>query len=229
MLRISKRLSGRALALPLLLLAALGCQKPETALRERPAQRLELVLKVDGVTPEEEQALAGQLAQGLGLPAVPPEGALRVFRLSLEGKRNPFEERSLTESWAATAGEGAAVGALTPMMFGGHLGVVVMPVGAVVGLVGGVAYGPARFKRHQAMLQEMGYLPWEFWSELQVLERPAPGEERVVAHASRVYVDIRPFLKPLPAEVRTGAAGRTAARAASLWAYGEALLKHLRK
>ena len=79
-----------ALLLPLLFVA---CKHPETAMQERPVQRLELVLKVDGTTPEEERSVATQLAAGLGVPvdppAAPPPGSLRVFRLTLEGHKNP--------------------------------------------------------------------------------------------------------------------------------------------
>ena len=55
----------RAGLFPALLLAGMACKRPETALRERPAQRVELVQKVKGMTPEEERALVARM-QRLG-------------------------------------------------------------------------------------------------------------------------------------------------------------------
>ena len=89
-------------------------------MQERPVQRLELVLKVDGATPEEERTVATQLAAGLGVPvdppAEPPPGSIRVFRLTLEGHKNPYESRGLGATWAATVGTGTLYGALLPGM-----------------------------------------------------------------------------------------------------------------
>jgi hypothetical protein len=212
------------LLLPLLLLA---CKSPETALRERPVQRLELVMKVDGATPEEEKAVATQLAAGLGVPVDPPAefpGAYRVFRLTLKGHKNPYENRGLGATWAATAGTGTLYGALVPT-YGGAIGLAAVPIGAGLGLIGGVAYGPSHYAGNQALLKKLGYLPWVFDATWEVLERNPPPLESVVARQDHAYVDIRPHLQPLPEEERSEAA----ARKASLRAYVEALLKHFQK
>ncbi|NTW85568.1 MAG: hypothetical protein HGB30_05320 [Holophagaceae bacterium] len=215
------------MALPLLLLASLGCQRPETALRERSAQRLELVLKVDGATPEEERAVVTQLAAGLGVPVDPPAeptGSLRVFRLTLAGHKNPYESRGLGATWAATAATGALYGALLPGMAGG-VGLAAMPIGAGLGLIGGVAYGPAHYANNQALQEKLGYLPWVFDATWEVLERNPPPLESVVASRRHAYLDLGPHLLPLPEADRS----ETAVRKASLQAYVEALLKLFQK
>ncbi len=214
-----------ALLLPLLFVA---CKHPETAMQERPVQRLELVLKVDGTTPEEERSVATQLAAGLGVPvdppAEPPPGSLRVFRLTLEGHKNPYENRGLGATWAATAGTGTLYGALIPASVGG-VGLAAVPIGAGLGLIGGVAYGPAHYANNQALLKKLGYLPWVFDATWEVLERNPPPLESVVASRRHAYLDLGPHLRPLPEADRSEAA----ARKASLQAYVEALLKLFQK
>ncbi len=213
-----------ALLLPLLLAA---CKRPEAALRERPVQRVELVMKVDGATPEEEKAVATQLAAGLGVPVDPPAeptGSLRVFRLTLAGHKNPYEKLGLGATWAATAGTGTLYGALIPA-YGGMAGLAAMPIGAGLGLIGGVAYGPAHYANNQALLKKLGYLPWAFDATWEVLERNPPPLESVVASRRHAYLDLGPHLRPLPEGERSEAA----ARKASLQAYVEALLKHFQK
>ena len=205
----------------------LGCKLPETALREQPIHRVEVILKVDGATPEEEQALAAQLAEGFGVPAAAPDPLpvpYRVFRLTLQGGRNAYEQQGLVSTWAATAGTGLLAGGLLPL-YAGILGVPAVPIGAGLGLLGGLAYGPSHYASNQAQLKEMGYLPWTFRSDWEVLERnPAPLEQ-VIARQNGAYLDYRPYVRPLPPGVRTEAA----ARQASLRAYAEALAKHFGK
>ncbi len=213
-----------ALLLSVLLAA---CKSPETALRERPVQRVELVLKVDGATPEEERAMSAQLAAGMGVPVDPaaePTGSFRVFRLTLEGHKNPYESRGFGATWAATAGTGTLYGALVPGMAGG-VGLAAMPIGAGLGLIGGVAYGPAHYANNQALLKKLGYLPWVFDATWEVLERNPPPLESVVASRRHAYLDLRPHLQPLPEGDRSEAA----ARKASLLAYVDALLKLFQK
>ena len=214
------------LLVPLLLLGS-GCKRPETALREQPIHRVEVILKVDGATPEEEQALAAQLAEGFGVPAAAPDPLpvpYRVFRLTLQGGRNAYEQQGLVSTWAATAGTGLLAGGLLPL-YAGILGVPAVPIGAGLGLLGGLAYGPSHYASNQAQLKELGYLPWSFLSDWEVLERnPAPLEQ-VIARQNGAYLDYRPYVRPLPPGVRTEAA----ARQASLRAYAEALAKHFGK
>ena len=218
---------ARAMLLVPLLLLGSGCKRPETALREQPIHRVEVILKVDGATPEEEQALAAQLAEGFGVPAAAPDPLpvpYRVFRLTLQGGRNAYEQQGLVSTWAATAGTGLLAGGLLPL-YAGILGVPAVPIGAGLGLLGGLAYGPSHYASNQAQLKEMGYLPWTFRSDWEVLERnPAPLEQ-VIARQNGAYLDYRPYVRPLPPGVRTEAA----ARQASLRAYAEALAKHFGK
>lgn len=223
------RPSHALLALLLLPLLVLGtaCKRPETALREQPIHGVELILKVDGATPEEEQALKAQLAEGFGVPVAPPEPLpvpYRVFRLTLQGGRNAYEQQGLMSTWAATAGTGLLAGGLLPL-YAGAFGLPAVPIGAGLGLLGGLAYGPSHYASNQAQLKEMGYLPWTFRSDWEVLERnPAPLEQ-VIARQNGAYLDYRPYVRPLPPGVRTEAA----ARQASLRAYAEALAKHFGK
>lgn len=216
-----------ALLLAPLLALGLGCKLPETALREQPIHKVEVVLKVDGATPEEEQALAAQLAEGFGVPVAAPDplpAPYRVFRLTLQGGRNAYEQQGLMSTWAATAGTCLLAGGLLPL-YAGVFGVPAVPIGAGLGLLGGLAYGPSHYASNQAQLKEMGYLPWTFRSDWEVLERnPAPLEQ-VLARQNGAYLDYRPYVRPLPPGVRTEAA----ARQASLRAYAEALAKHFRK
>jgi len=205
----------------------LGCKLPETALREQPIHRVEVILKVDGATPEEEQALAAQLAEGFGVPVAAPDpllGPYRVFRLTLHGSRNTYEQAGLGATWAATAGSGLLAGGLLPL-YAGILGLPAVPIGAGLGLLGGLAYGPSHYTSNQAQLKEMGYLPWSFRSDWEVLERNPPPLEQVIARQNSAYLDYRSYLRPLPPGERTEAA----ARQACLRAYAEALVKHFGK
>ena len=157
-------------------------------------------------------------------PAEPPPGSLRVFRLTLEGHKNPYENRGLGATWAATAGTGTLYGALIPASVGG-VGLAAVPIGAGLGLIGGVAYGPAHYANNQALLKKLGYLPWVFDATWEVLERNPPPLESVVASRRHAYLDLGPHLRPLPEADRSEAA----ARKASLQAYVEALLKLFQK
>ena len=214
------------LLLPMLVLA-FACKRPETALREQPVHGVEVVLKVDGATPEEAQVLLAKLAEGFGVPVAAPEPLpvpYRVFRLTLSGSRNTYEQLGLGATWAATAGAGLLAGGLVPL-YAGPLAFPAVPIGAGVGLLGGLVYGPSHYSSNQALLKEMGYLPWSFRSDWEVLERnPAPLEQ-VIARQNSAYLDFRPYLRPLPPGERTEAA----ARQASLRAYAEALVKHFGK
>jgi hypothetical protein len=213
----------------LLLVLGCACKRPETALREHRAQRVELVQTVVGMTPEEEQALVAQISAGLGVGTSGPGGkdnSTRVFRLLLKGKPNPDLSRGRGKTVAVMAGEGLLLGAL----FGSgaivytFTSLKVTALGAGLGGVLGLAYGPTRYDQNQARLQEQGYLPWAFSAEWEVVDRVPPfGEERV-AHTDNTYLDIRPFLRPLPPEQRTPADTRRA----SLRAYGEALVQRFR-
>ena len=190
--------------LPALLLAGLACKRPETALRERPAQRIELIQTVEGVTPEEAQALAAQVAEGLGLPPSPPAEAggesIRVLRLTLTGKPDRTEHWGLAKIWLTSIGSGTLLGAF----LGSGLPFYVMPtswkgpgIGAGVGLVFGAVYGPIEYGKKEATLQELGYLPWRFHARWEVLDRHR-GHEEVVARSREVYPDLRPLLHPVP-------------------------------
>lgn len=209
---------------------ALGsaCKRPETALRERPAQRVELVQTVEGMTPEEARTVVAQLSQGLGIPVdVPgrPDGPIRVFQLTLKGRPNPDIGRGLGKIWWLNTGEGLLGGALiaaaTPGVLTSWEGVA---IGAGAGAILGFAEGPRRFRDKEALLKEKGYLPWVMTGSWKVLDR-RPGQGEAVAARSRAtFLDSRPFLPSLPPEARTEAG----VREATLKAYVEALVARFR-
>ena len=215
----------------------LACKRPETALRERPVQRVELVQTVKGMTPEEERAVVVQLAEGLGVPLDRPEaaaGSVRVFRLTLRGWPNSMVGRGLGSTCAVSAGVGVLAGALILLP-----GLAIWTTGrsvaiaAGVGGVLGLGYGPTVYRHNVALQQELGYLPWGFSAEWDVLERSPRFGEEVVAKSGQPllfgrhtpYLELKPYLKPLPAESRSEAD----VRQASLRAYVEGLVRHFKQ
>ncbi|GLH72979.1 hypothetical protein GETHLI_14810 [Geothrix limicola] len=219
-------------------LLALGsaCKRPETALREKPVQRVELVQTVPGMTPEEEKALVAQLSEGLGVPveaAKPTADSVRVFRLTLSGEPNPNVERGRWKAVLVSTGYGALFGALCPAIAftfwqTWRSAAIATGAGALIGL----GYGPTWYEHNQASLKELGYLPWQFKDEWEVLERRGDRQE-VVASSETVwlfggngtpYLDLKPHLKPLP----EGSRSEANIRQASLRAYAEALVQHVR-
>jgi hypothetical protein len=193
----------RAGLVPALLLAGLACKRPETALRERPAQRIELVQTVEGMTPEEAKVMVAQVSEGLGLPPSPPaeagEASIRVLRLTLTGRPDRSGSWGMARTCLTSMGEGALLGGL----LGSGLPFYVTPtswkgpgIGAGVGLVCGAVYGPLEYRKKQATLQELGYLPWRFQARWEVLDRQR-GHEEVAARSREVYPDLRPLLHPV--------------------------------
>ncbi|HEX7552099.1 MAG TPA: hypothetical protein VF378_00985 [Geothrix sp.] len=200
-------------------------------------QRVELVQSIEGMTPAEEQAMVDQLSVGFGAPAEAPDPALgpvRVFRLTLKGAPNPYTERGLGKTTLISVGYGALFGAILPGLgFTAWATVRSAVIATGVGGLLGLGYGPIWYRDNQALLQKLGYLPWGFIPDWEVLERRPRFGESVVARSgvggpfgrSTPVLDLRPFLQPLPAESRSVAD----IRRASLKAYGEALLKHFQK
>ncbi len=219
----------RAGLIPALLLTGMACKRPETALRERPAQRVELVQKVKGMTPEEERALVARISVGLGLPPaaeVPAGGSTRVLRLTLKGGPDPDAARGLGRTWTVSVGEGFALGAFLASGAPAYTFTSweVTAIGGGVGAILGAAYGPVRYRENQARMQRFGYLPWGILAEWEVLDRRPGGGEDVAAHTRPANLDPRPFLHPLPAGARTEAD----VRAATLEATAEALLRKVK-
>lgn len=228
---------GLFLSLPLLL--GLACARPETALRERPVQRIELVQSVKGMTPDEEKAVVAQLAEGLGLPSEPSDpaaGSIRVFRLTLRGQPDAMAGAGLGKTLLVSTGTGALVGALIPaaalmIWTTWRSAAIATGVGGLLGL----GYGPIWYEHNEALLKEVGYLPWGFIADWEVLERrPGQGEEVVAVRRSlrpwgfgraTPHLDLKPHLPALPPEARTEAE----VRQASLKAYVEALVKYLKQ
>jgi hypothetical protein len=225
------------LCLPLLL--GFACKRPETALRERSVQRVEVVQSVKGMTPDEEKAVVAQLAQGLGIPNEPSDpaaGSIRVFRLTLRGQPNTMMGAGLGKTLLVSTGTGALVGALIPtaaltIWATWRSAAIATGVGGILGL----GYGPIWHQHNEALQKEVGYLPWGFIADWEVLERrPGRGEEVVaVRRSSRPWgfgrvtpqLDLKPHLHVLPPEARTEAD----VRQASLKAYVEALVKHVKQ
>lgn len=218
-------------------LFALGsaCKRPETALREKPVRRVELVQTVQGMTPEEEKALVARLSKGLGIPAEAPklgENPIRVFRLTLSGKPNPNVGRGLGKTVLVSAGVGALFGALCPTFAFTYwhtwrTAAIATGAGGLIGL----GYGPTWYENNQVTLKELGYLPWQFTDEWQVLECTADRQD-VVADSEGVrpfqtngtpVLDLKPHLKPLP----EGSRSEADVRQASLKAYADALVLYI--
>jgi len=231
-------------SLPLLVLMGLclalgiACKRPETAIRERPAQRVELVQTVKGMTPEEERVVVAQLAEGLSLPTDSSEQtaeSIRVFRLTLSGRPDRMMGRGLGSTCLVSTGLGALAGALLPGV-GGAVWATWRSAAIAAGTGGllGLGYGPIWYKHKEALRQQMGYLPWGFTAEWEVLERRPGFAEEVVARSGypvlffanhTPILDLKPYLKPLAAESRSEAD----VRQASLKAYVQALVMHFRK
>ena len=237
MARFFRRGTGTGLLAGLLLLALTACKRPETALRERPAQRLELVQEVQGMTPHEEQALVTQLSEGLGLPVEAPDpaaGPVRIFRITLKGRPDTSANWGLGRTWAAATGAGFVLGGLTLLPVPANQ-LESMAIGAGAGTLLGFGYGPFLYREKQALLQSVGYLPLLFTADWEVVDRrPRVGDE-VIAHSRyagvwpfvghSTHLDLRPHLRPLPPDRRSP----EEVRQASLRAYGEALIRRLRK
>jgi hypothetical protein len=218
----------------LLLLALSACKRPETALRERPAQRIELVQEVQGMTPLEEQALVAQLSEGLGLPSEAPDpagGPVRIFRITLKGQPDASASWGLGKTWLASTGQGSLVGLLFVPMGSWQAAAI----GTGAGTLLGAGYGPVRYRNNQVLLRDMGYLPWVFTADWDVLERRPSLGDSVIARGSygglwygsgyTTHLDLRPHLQPLPADKRSP----DEVRQASLRAYGEALILRFQK
>jgi hypothetical protein len=238
---LSTRALPAAIFLGLSLALGVSCKRPETAARERPVQRVELMQSIAGMTPAEEKALVDQLSVGFGVPAEPDEanpgaplGPQRVFRLTLKGGPNPYTERGLGKTTLFSVGYGALFGAVLPgAVFAIWTTVRSAAIATGVGGLLGLGYGPIWYRDNQALLQRVGYLPWGFHAEWEVLDRRPRFGDAVVARSSvggpfgRVtpVLDLKPFLQPLPAESRSA----DDVRRASLKAYGEALTRHFQK
>lgn len=235
-------LGGRVLPICLLaglsLMLGIACKRPETALRERPVQRVEVVQAVEGMTPEEVQSLEAQLRAGFGAPkgsADPANGSVRVFRLTLKGGPNSSYGRGLGKTMLVSTGYGIVIGALLPAV--GYTTWATWKSAATAAGAGGLlglGYGPVWYRNNQTLLAELGYLPWHFTAEWDVLERRPGLADEVIASRGNgnpfvglqaPHLDLGPHLKPLPAGTRSQAD----IRRASLRAYGEALAAHFRQ
>ena len=216
-----------------------GCTRPETAIRERPPQRVEVIQNVKGMTPEEEQALTSQLTASLAISPEAPDavaGPSRVFRLTLNGNPDGMAARGLGQTCLVSTGLGALLGALLPAA-----GMTMWTtwrsaaLGTGAGALLGLGYGPIWYRHNASLQQELGYLPWGFWADWEVLERRPGGAERVVARSGNPpvlwpfirqtpHLDLRPHLRALPPDRRNEAE----IRRASLNAYAEALAAHFK-
>lgn len=216
----------------LLLLGALAlgfaCKRPETALRERAPQRVELIQTVAGMTPEEATQIEAQIAAGLGCAAPtaePPPGPYRVLRLTLKGGPSAAEHWGLGKTMAASSGTGVLAGLLLvtwPAIPGTTWEVVAISAG--LGGLAGFAYGPTQYRHNQAQLQTLGYLPWALQGELEVLDRAPVAQETVAARKRTLNPPLGAHLRPLAPDHRTPAE----VRQASVQAYVAALIEQLK-
>lgn len=226
-----------ALGLCLLLLGG-ACKRPETALRERPAQRIELIQHVAGMTPAEEQALVAQISEGFGIApeaSGQKEGALRVLRITLKGGPDPTIGQGLGKTWLLSTAAGSLVGVLLTGMYAPQfLTVKSSAIAAGAGGLLGFAFGPTLFQNKEALLKELGYLPFRFTADWEVLEvGPGFTERSLTSYPPGLFpsrsgppiLDLKPHLRPLPPEAR----GEADVRQASLQAYGQALIRHFRE
>jgi len=217
-----------------LLLSA--CRKPETVLRERPVQRVELVQTVRGMTPQEDQDFVAEVAAGLGLAETfqpLPGGPTRVLRIELTGGPSSQVGRGFGMTLLISTGTGALVGALLPCFAWTYWQTLrSAAIATAAGGLLGLAYAPTWYQDHQRQLRELGYLPWGFRATWTVLERQPDRTENILARSESYYWNsgtpspsLRSHLRPLPAETRTPAD----IRQASLSAYAKALVQHFRE
>lgn len=214
----------------LLVFGGTACTRPETALRRRPAQGIEIVSDLKGVPADEAKALVAQVAEDLGLPPEAPlaagTGSVRVLRVTLRGGPNPAEKWGGVRTCLAYLGGSTLLGGF----LGSGLPIFMMPtswkgpgIGAAVGLVTGAIAGPLVYHRNQATLRTLGYLPWSIRAQWQVLDREGGRETR--ASSSRdEFLDLRPFLHPVP----EGPGKAVAVRRENLSACAAALAQRLR-
>jgi hypothetical protein len=143
--------------------------------------------------------------------------------------------RGLGKTCLVSTGLGVLAGALLPAV-GGAVWATWRSAAIAAGTGGllGLGYGPTWYKRNEALQQQVGYLPWDFTAEWEVLERRSGRADEVVARSGNVppffgyrtpILDLKPYLKPLPTESRS----EVDVRQASLKAYVEALVMHFQK
>jgi hypothetical protein len=214
----------------LLLVGGAACTRPEAALRKRPAQGIEVVSDLKGVPAGEAQVLASQVAEGLGLPlSAPPAvgtGSVRVLRITLSGGPNPAEHWGRARTCLAHLGGSTLLGGF----LGSGIPFFVMPtswkgpgIGAAVGLVTGAIAGPLAYQKNQATLRALGYLPWSIRAQWNVLDREG-GRETEAARPRDEFLDLRPYLHPVP----EGPDKAVAVRRENLSACATALARRLR-
>jgi len=153
----------------------------------------------------------------------------------LKGKPNPSANRSLGKTWVVSTCSGILIGAFLSAVGGAVW--ATWRSAAIAGGAGGLlgfGYGPVWYQKNQALLKELGYLPWHFTAEWEVQERRPGLPDEVIAGSRNApppfvhqtpHLDLRPHLKPLPPESRSQAD----IRQTNLRAYGEALVKRIRK
>ncbi len=184
--------------------AGTGCARPDVVLKQRPAQRVELLQNVNGMTADEASALVSRIEADMGIPASPQPpgdgGGFRVIRIRLHGGPDRTLHWGLGRTWLASMGVGALAGAVA-----GSGGPYAGPgtwtgpeIGAGLGLVLGTVYGPVVYRDKLETLQELGYLPWKINVSWEVLDRQGSTREDVAARSSRKFLDLRPFVRPVP-------------------------------
>ncbi len=174
----------------LCLVLGMACKCPETAVRERPVQRVELIQTVNGMTPEEERAVLAQLVERLGLPtdsSAQTAEPIRVFRLTLSGRPDSMMGRGLGSTCLVSTGLGVLAGALLPCV-GGRYGPPgdPRPSPQAPGVFWAWGTAPPGTGTMRPLQQQMGYLPWDFTAEWEVLERRSRLADKVVARSGNV-------------------------------------------
>jgi len=224
-----------AAALLAMALGLQGCKRPEVALKEAPVVGVRYVQKGAPANALSEDPIAAgtRLAEGLAVPlnsaALPSAG--RTLCVEIDTQRpSVYEGRGLATTWLIQVGVGSLLGAY--FANGGgyappvHWSPETTAIGLSVGAAVGFTFGPVSFRANQALVQEMGYLPWSFSGKWRVVEAKPKGPAVEIAEGPLPFLDLAPFLKPLaPAEAKDP----VKVRQACLLAYEDALLHHLVK
>lgn len=213
----------------------LACKRPEVALKEGPVAGIRYSQKGAPQNALTEDPIAGGtlLAEGLAVPlntpSTPPLG--RTLCVEIDTQRpNVYEGRGLATTWLIQVGVTSLLGAY--FANGGgyappvHWSPETTAIGLSVGAAVGFTFGPVSFRANQAMVQEMGYLPWTFSGKWRVMEAKTKGPAVEIAEGPLPYLDLSPFMKPLPPQEAKDPAK---VRQACLLAYEAALLHHLAK
>lgn len=208
-----------------LVLLGLACKPPSVTLKPKPAESVELDVRLKDLPPEEGGRIAEGLQARLEVPvrqakldAVPkaaldmqegtyrfftkgdrkrpdPEGSQRVLQVVLVGGESIFSKPGMGKAMLVDSGVGALLGATTGI-FAPFPEVVA--VGAGIGGLAGLAASPWTYRHSVDAQRDLGYVPFDYSVYWRVLLRSSAGGEATLA-AGCARLDDRKWLHPVPA------------------------------